>query len=57
MEINFDNHIIHDQILKTSQVAVNTRSMKNVVVFTFLLKYYYIVLSFSKILQFSERIT
>lgn len=57
MEINFDNHIIHDQILKTSQVAVNTGSMKNVVVFTFLLKYYYIVLSLSKILQFSERIT
>lgn len=57
MEINFDNHIIHDQILKTSQVAVNTRSMKNVVVFTFLLKYYYIVLSLSKILQISERIT
>lgn len=57
MEINIDNHIIHDQILKTSQVAVNTRSMKNVVVFTFLLKYYYIVLSLSKILQISERIT
>lgn len=55
MENSLDKHIIHGLILKTSQLAAAHISMKNKWSRMFLLKYYYIVLSLSKILQFCER--